>query len=281
MRSGTTAYRDDFALLLSIPRQQLAQYGNDEINEEKVVAKFLYGSLKKYPQLKIAIETMLDMLTLTIEEVAGRFKAVNDETVMAVGETVSMATSTTPLSTATVTSPSRGEGGLLPIQAVGSAGRANLARHEKAPRAGSDACGGAKHAASDKHKSIRDNNYHNCGRTGHWAKECRQPKRGQARLAQAAVDDKGSLLLAHRSINRVPAAPTATALLHLDKPHAHIFLSDNSSDDKMDGWHLDIGVTHHMTECQEFFSDLFFLERVLQPGHRHARHVNSTMGIRV
>ena len=53
-----------------------------------------------------------------------------------------------------------------------------------------------------------------------------------------------------------PAAPPATALLHLDEPRARVLLGNSSDDDRVDGWYLDSGATHHMTGRREFFSDL-------------------------
>jgi len=53
-----------------------------------------------------------------------------------------------------------------------------------------------------------------------------------------------------------PAAPSATTLLHLDAPHARVLLGNGSDDDRIDGWYLDSGTTHHMTGRREFFSDL-------------------------
>jgi len=44
-----------------------------------------------------------------------------------------------------------------------------------------------------------------------------------------------------------PAAPPATTLLHLDKPRARV-LGNGSDDDRIDGWYLDSGATHHMTD---------------------------------
>lgn len=52
-----------------------------------------------------------------------------------------------------------------------------------------------------------------------------------------------------------PSSLVAVAL-HLDEPRAHTFLGNVSSNDKIDGWHLDTGATHHMTGWQEFFSEL-------------------------
>jgi len=46
-----------------------------------------------------------------------------------------------------------------------------------------------------------------------------------------------------------------SAELHLDEPRVHAFLGKGAADDKIDGWYLDIGATHHMTGRREF-SDL-------------------------
>ena len=51
-------------------------------------------------------------------------------------------------------------------------------------------------------------------------------------------------------------AGVAAALLHLDKPCAHVFLGNGSGDDKINGWYLNTGATHHMTGRREFFSEL-------------------------
>jgi hypothetical protein len=71
-------------------------------------------------------------------------------------------------------------------------------------------------------------------------------------------EEETALLLAHASIELPPAASAAVALLHLDEPRAHAFLSDASNNDKTDGWCLDTSATHHMTGRREFFTDLDF-----------------------
>jgi hypothetical protein len=52
-----------------------------------------------------------------------------------------------------------------------------------------------------------------------------------------------------------PAAPAASTL-HLDELKAHAFLGDGSNKDMIEGWCLDTGATHHMTDRQEFFTEL-------------------------
>jgi hypothetical protein len=70
------------------------------------------------------------------------------------------------------------------------------------------------------------------------------------------VEEEPALLLAHASIELSPAASTASALLYLDESRAHALLDDGSSSDKTDGWCLDTGATHHMTDRREFFTEL-------------------------
>jgi hypothetical protein len=70
------------------------------------------------------------------------------------------------------------------------------------------------------------------------------------------VDDELALFLVHKSIEQLLAKSVVMVLLHVDKPRARVFLSDSSSDGKINGWFLDSGATHHMTGRWEFFSDL-------------------------
>jgi hypothetical protein len=108
---------------------------------------------------------------------------------------------------------------------------------------------------ADNQKPARDDVWHNCGKLGHWVKECRQSRRGQAHVAQVE-EEEPALLLAHACIKLSPTALAAAALLHLDEPRAHALLGDDSSNDKTDGWCLDTSATHHMTGRREFFTEL-------------------------
>jgi hypothetical protein len=69
---------DDFTLRLSGPAQQLARHGDGDISEQKAVEKFLRIIPTKYTQIALSIETLLDLSSLSIEEVIGRLKAVDD-----------------------------------------------------------------------------------------------------------------------------------------------------------------------------------------------------------
>jgi hypothetical protein len=48
----------------------------------------------------------------------------------------------------------------------------------------------------------------------------------------------------------------ADADLDLNEPRARAFLNTGSGENKLDGWYLDSGATHHMAGRRELFSDL-------------------------
>jgi hypothetical protein len=58
--------------------QQLKRFGDDDVNEEQVVEKLLHIVPDKYTQVALAVEMLLDLSDLTIEEVMGRLKAIDD-----------------------------------------------------------------------------------------------------------------------------------------------------------------------------------------------------------
>jgi len=69
---------EDFALRLSTLHQQLVIHGDKDITKERVVEKFLRTVPAKYAQIVVAIEQFLDFEALTLEEVTGRLKAVDN-----------------------------------------------------------------------------------------------------------------------------------------------------------------------------------------------------------
>jgi hypothetical protein len=56
---------------------QLATLG-DPKPDDKVVLKYLRIAILRYKQLVLSIETLIGVFTLSIEEVTGRLKAVED-----------------------------------------------------------------------------------------------------------------------------------------------------------------------------------------------------------
>jgi hypothetical protein len=58
--------------------QQLAWHDDGNIDEQKAVEKYLHVVPKKYTQIALSMETILDLSTLSIEEVTRRLKVVDD-----------------------------------------------------------------------------------------------------------------------------------------------------------------------------------------------------------
>ena len=56
--------------------EQMVRNDDTDLDEERVVEKFLRCMPKRYEQLVFSIETLLDLESLSIDDVTGRFKVV-------------------------------------------------------------------------------------------------------------------------------------------------------------------------------------------------------------
>jgi hypothetical protein len=119
-------------------------------------------------------------------------------------------------------------------------------KKKKSPGAGSAGGGGKDDRAT----------CHNCGKKGHWVKECYAPRKEQANLT--CVDNEESLLMARVcEIEVDPAPKLPDGGIHLHEPMTHVFLGTGGCDDDTDpleGWYLDIGASSHMTGRADSFS---------------------------
>jgi len=69
---------EDFAVRLTNLMEQMVRNGDTDLDEGRVMEKFLRCIPKRYEQLVFSIETLLDLQDLSIDDVAGRFKVVED-----------------------------------------------------------------------------------------------------------------------------------------------------------------------------------------------------------
>ncbi|XP_072149516.1 uncharacterized protein [Setaria viridis] len=237
---------DDFALRLNTLLQKMVQYSDNTYGKKRAIKKLLRCVPEKYKQIACSIEYLLDLSRMSIEEAIGRLKVVNnDESQPPSGPVIigGKLHFTQEQWEARQGDRKKGE----PSSSTGGRRRGKPRKAPKARRGAEggarggaqgdagDGRGGAQGGAVGEHRPPRDDACHNCGRLGHWAKDCRQPRRGQAHVA-LAEEEEPALLLAHASIELTPVASAAAVLLHLDEPRAHTFLGDGSSNDKTEGW---------------------------------------------
>jgi len=170
------AFRDgesveDFALRLSNIVQRLAILGDPE-PEPKVVAKYLRVARPRYKQLVVSIETLLDIDTLSVEEVTGRLKAATDDE-PSLAKDISgklLLTEEQWLERYKKKDGEAGRGG------SSSGGRGRGRGHGKGRgRSGGD--GYEQRAGTNSAQGVGDDACKTCGKKGHWAKDCRSKKK--------------------------------------------------------------------------------------------------------
>jgi hypothetical protein len=142
----------------------------DPEDDERVVLKYLRIARPKFKQPVISIETLLDVSTLSIEEVTGRLKAVEDdgvETFAAEGKLLLIEEEWVEKNKKKEGDGSGRSNGGCGGRGCGGGGRGR----------GRGRGGRGDGAAPSSARS--NNNRHHCGKPGHWACDCRskQPKK--------------------------------------------------------------------------------------------------------
>lgn len=252
---------EDFALRLTNLVQRLAILGDPE-PEAKVVAKYLCVAHPKYRQLIVSIETLLDISTLSVEEVAGRLKAATDDDPAPPQTLDSKLLLTHDEWLEKYKKSESGHG------ASSSSGRGKR-RSRGRGRGGGGGNAGLR-AGTPAGQSSSGEAGKRCGKSGHWAKDCRAKK--PMEQVQVAQDDEPTLLLAvcdvteegiHPQIESPPleqrgsAPPTSPSAGQLHLVKDRVFAAFNDSDDlDPKRWVLDTGASNYMSGSRAAFADL-------------------------
>jgi hypothetical protein len=70
---------DDFTLCLNTLQQKMMQFSDDTYNKERAIEKLFWCIPEKYKHIARSIESLLDLSTMSIEEVIGHLKVVDGD----------------------------------------------------------------------------------------------------------------------------------------------------------------------------------------------------------
>jgi hypothetical protein len=245
-RDGETL--DSFAMRITALVNHLRSLG-DQVDEEKVVEKILREVPERYAQMACSIETLLDLSTLSVEELLGRLRSSEGR-----GGGSSSTTN---------------NAGVLLLTEEEWEQRRQQREHGQGSANGrsKNGNGGKKGKGKTKNGNGRNGNgerdmstvkCYNCNHMGHFSKQCPEPQRerkGRANLAQEEKEEEALLMARIGEVVLVAPAERDTDLILLNEKHSMASVTEEAG--RCDtSWFLDSGASNHMSGRREYFSEL-------------------------
>jgi hypothetical protein len=255
---------DDFSCRLTKITDQLAI---QVYEEETIVRKFLQALPERFHQIAVAMETLLDLEEVSLNELVGRLKATE--------ERMDRAKSKGGVRPSAGGKEINGKLYFIEEQVIARlASRLNLNTNRSGTRgrAQADPSGrrGGRGRGRGRGKNTRsakgggevdDDVCCYCGKSRHWARECRKKKRDEA-LAQAS-QPQANLAQAEEETPSLFMAVVQPSVKTVHDAHRveHVYLNEHKvlldfDDEQQEmNWYLDTGASNHMTGYANIFSD--------------------------
>ncbi|KAH7845363.1 hypothetical protein Vadar_001167 [Vaccinium darrowii] len=255
---------DDFYMRITGLVNNLRLLG-DTIDELEVVRKMLQVVPERFDQVAIAIETLLDVGTMNVEEVTGRLRAVEQrhearKLSAELGSRLLLSTKEEEI----ITRLRRQEKEAVRCGGSNSGGNnsggSSYGSSARSSRPGSFQSGQARKAPR---KATKEDQCHYCKKYGHWERDCRKKKRNEeANLVQAQEDreEEPALMMAQVASITSPVhgeVATVEGQVYLNEERATVELGSTGELEQARGvWYLDTGASNHMTGDSTVFSNL-------------------------
>nr|CAH66624.1 OSIGBa0115A19.5 [Oryza sativa] len=248
---------EEFAMRLTAVVADIRDMGG-VMEDEHVNKKLLRVVPKKYKPVAISLEQLLDVKTMALEELVGRLSTVDSYSDDEEGSDGGKLYLTEEQWQARVKQREQEGSGNSGNKGRGAPGTQNHRGKPGGSPKGKEAATGANSS-----RDISRVKCFNCDEFGHYARQCRKPRRqrrGEANLVQAA-EEEPTLLMAHvvgvslageATLGRTPGGQE----VHLTEKKVILDHEDGGEEEVTRDWFLDTGATNHMTGVRSAFAEL-------------------------
>lgn len=216
----------------------------ENLPELRVVQKFLAAAPARFMHIVTSIEQCVPLDTLSVEDLVGRYKAHEERLRARFGDPKS--------GEHLMLSRAQWESYINKKKASeGSSSSSRPQRFEPKSDRGSQKVDQKKEWKFD----IKKVKCHNCGRKGHFKKDCTEPKKQRVFVAEKEGDVPEVALLMIQACELTQVAEEASREIFLNEEKVKLHRHDRCGDQV---WYLDTGASNHMTGCEEKFTDIDF-----------------------